>query len=200
MKSDDPLLDAWDETLARKRDAPAIFDSGGEPWSGAVTLEVSERSGAPFSVSMGARLDPGGLFEFPNVAPGEYRNDTGTPLMTIADLSRVWLASDVPESAIRLIRVGEHVTTTMVAYPGEAFEGRVARIADVLDPQTRTVKVYVDLANPGGRFRPEMFATIRWERDGLAVPLSQLQPVHADEQTTQVVEDWHYWVSRGYEF
>jgi calcium binding protein len=45
-----------------------------------------------------------------------------------------------------------------------------------------------------------MFATIRWERDGLAVPLSQLQPVYADEQTTQAVEDWHYWVSRGYEF
>ena len=96
-----------------------------------------------------------------NVAPGEYRNDTGTPLMTIADLSRVWIASDVPESAIRLIHVGERVTITMVAYPAEEFEGRVARIADVLDPQTRTVKVYVDMANPGGRFRPEMFVTIR---------------------------------------
>jgi membrane fusion protein, heavy metal efflux system len=96
-----------------------------------------------------------------NVAPGEYRNDTGTPLMTIADLSRVWIASDVPESAIRFIHVGERVTITMVAYPAEELEGRVARIADVLDPQTRTVKVYVDMANPGGRFRPEMFATIR---------------------------------------
>lgn len=96
-----------------------------------------------------------------NVAPGEYRNDTGTPLMTIADLSRVWIASDVPEPAIRFIHVGERVTITMVAYPAEELEGRVARIADVLDPQTRTVKVYVDMANPGGRFRPEMFATIR---------------------------------------
>jgi len=96
-----------------------------------------------------------------NVAPGEYRNDTGTPLMTIADLSRVWIASDVPESAIRLIHVGERVRITMIAYPTEEFEGRVARIADVLDPQTRTVKVYVDMANPGGRFRPEMFVTIR---------------------------------------
>jgi len=96
-----------------------------------------------------------------NVAPGEYRNDTGTPLMTIADLSRVWIASDVPESAIRFIHVGGRVTITMVAYPTEELEGRVARIADVLDPQTRTVKVYVDMANPGGRFRPEMFVTIR---------------------------------------
>jgi cobalt-zinc-cadmium efflux system membrane fusion protein len=106
-----------------------------------------------------------------NVAPGEYRNDTGTPLMTIADLSRVWIASDVPESAIRLIRVGERVTITMVAYPGEELEGRVARIADVLDPQTRTVKVYVDMANPRGRFRPEMFATIRHAGNSRPTPV-----------------------------
>jgi Calcium binding len=48
----------------------------------------------------------------------------------------------------------------------------------------------------------EMFVTIRWERkDGLAVPLSQLKPTSdTDEQTTQAVEDWHYWVKMGYEF
>jgi hypothetical protein len=47
----------------------------------------------------------------------------------------------------------------------------------------------------------EMFVTIRWEKDGLAVPLSQLQPIRAtDEQTKQAVEDWHYWVRMGYEF
>jgi cobalt-zinc-cadmium efflux system membrane fusion protein len=106
-----------------------------------------------------------------NVAPGEYRNDTGTPLMTIADLSRVWISSDVPESAIRLIRVGERVTITMVAYPGEEFEGRVARIADVLDPQTRTVKVHVEMVNPGGRFRPEMFVTIRHSGESRPTPV-----------------------------
>ncbi len=47
----------------------------------------------------------------------------------------------------------------------------------------------------------EMFVTIRWEKDGLAVPLSQLKPKSAtDEQTKQAVEDWHYWVKIGYEF
>ena len=106
-----------------------------------------------------------------NVAPGEYRNDTGTPLMTIADLSRVWISSEVPESAIRLIHVGERVGITMVAYPGEQFEGRVARIADLLDPQTRTVKVSVDMANPVGRFRPEMFATMRHAGDARPTPV-----------------------------
>lgn len=47
----------------------------------------------------------------------------------------------------------------------------------------------------------EMFVTIRWEKEGLAVPLSQLKPVSAtDEQTKQAIEDWHYWVTTGYEF
>jgi membrane fusion protein, heavy metal efflux system len=95
------------------------------------------------------------------VAPGEYRNDTSTALMTIADLSQVWMASDVSETAIRLIHVGARVDIELVAYPAETFTGRVARISDVLDPQTRTVKVYVELANQDGRLRPEMFGTIR---------------------------------------
>ena len=47
----------------------------------------------------------------------------------------------------------------------------------------------------------EMFVTIRWDKDGLAISLSQLRPIRAtDEQTQQAVEDWHYWARMGYEF
>lgn len=46
----------------------------------------------------------------------------------------------------------------------------------------------------------EMFVTIRWDEDELAVPLSQLKVVDADGPTRQAVEDWHYWVKQGYEF
>jgi Calcium binding len=45
----------------------------------------------------------------------------------------------------------------------------------------------------------EMFVLIRWERRPLAVPLVQLEGVAVDEQTRQVIEDWHYWVAQGYE-
>jgi multidrug efflux pump subunit AcrA (membrane-fusion protein) len=48
-----------------------------------------------------------------------------------------------------------------VAYPGEKFTGRVARVASTLDPQSRTLKVQVDLPNPDRRFVPEMFGTMR---------------------------------------
>ena len=80
--------------------------------------------------------------------------------MSIADLSTVWMAADVPESSVRLIRVGDSVKIQLLAYPGEFLTGRVARIADTLDTQTRTIKVYVELPNPRGRLRPEMFGTV----------------------------------------
>ena len=46
----------------------------------------------------------------------------------------------------------------------------------------------------------EMFVMIRWDKDGLAVPLSQLRPIDVDAETAQAVEDWHYWVEKGYRF
>lgn len=46
----------------------------------------------------------------------------------------------------------------------------------------------------------EVFVMIRWERRGLAVPLSQFRGVATDAPTRQGIEDWHYWVNQGYEF
>jgi len=53
---------------------------------------------------------------------------------------------------------------------------------------------------PEEECRHEMFVAIRWERHTLAVPLSQLAAIASDEATQQAIEDWHYWVKRGYEF
>ncbi len=96
-----------------------------------------------------------------NIVPGEYRNDTSAQVMTIADLSTVWITSDVPESSIRLVKLGEPVQIDLAAYPGEKFRGRVKQIADIVDPQTRTIKVRAEMLNPGARLRPEMFGQIR---------------------------------------
>jgi hypothetical protein len=57
---------------------------------------------------------------------------------------------------------------------------------------------------PEEECRCDMFVIIRWgtpgEKQGLGVPLSQLEFFHADESIRQAVEDWHYWVDRGYQF
>lgn len=96
-----------------------------------------------------------------SIVAGEYRNDTATPVLTIADLRSVWVGSDVPENSIRLISVGESVDITLDAFPDQTFNGRVARIADTLDPKTRTVKVMIELPNARGLLRPEMFGRVR---------------------------------------
>jgi len=116
-----------------------------------------------------------------SLAPGEYRSDTSTPLMTIADLSTVWVSADVPEPSIRFIRLGEPVEIGLLAYPGETFRGRVARMADTLDTQTRALKVHVELSNPEGRLRPEMFGTLR--HSGALHPLPALP-------TTAIIQEY----------
>jgi cobalt-zinc-cadmium efflux system membrane fusion protein len=124
-----------------------------------------------------------------SVVPGEFRNDTTAPLMTIADLGSVWVTSQVPESYIRFVQVGERVEINLVAYPGEVFEGHVARVADTVDPQTRTVKVQAELDNRKGRLRPEMFGSIH-HIDAIAktpvIPAAAV--VRAGNETTVFVE------------
>lgn len=95
------------------------------------------------------------------VVDGEYRNDLSTPLMTIADLSSVWITGDLPETAVRQVKTGEAVQIELAAYPGEAFRGRLTLIGDVVDLQTRTIKLRAEVANPEGKLKPEMFGTIQ---------------------------------------
>ena len=53
---------------------------------------------------------------------------------------------------------------------------------------------------PDAECEREMFVVMRWEREGLAVPLSQLEVIHAEDETEEAVEDWLYWSERGYRF
>lgn len=111
------------------------------------------------------------------VAPGEFRNDLNAALMTIADLSMVWVTSEVPENMIRFVQPGERVEIELTAYPGEKFHGRVAQIADTVDPQTRTIKVRAEIENPSGRLRPEMFGRIRHVNSMQRLPVIPLGAV-----------------------
>jgi cobalt-zinc-cadmium efflux system membrane fusion protein len=124
-----------------------------------------------------------------SLVPGEYRTDQTTPVVTIADLSSVWVTSQVPESYIRFVQTGERVEINLVAYPGETFDGRVARIADVVDPQTRSVKVQAEMANPKGRFRPEMYGSIHHIESTVrmaVIPAAAV--VHSGDRTLVFVE------------
>src|SRR5262249_13552160 len=81
--------------------------------------------------------------------------------ITVADLSQVLVVADFPESALSKLRVGFPLELNVSAYPGEIFSARVTRISDVIDPKTRTVKVYALINNKHERLRPDMFGDVR---------------------------------------
>jgi RND family efflux transporter MFP subunit len=85
----------------------------------------------------------------------------GDSLFRLADLSVVDVIAQVPERALPRVRVGQGATIEIVAFPGMQFEGQVERLHEELNPETRTVEAVIHAANPGGRLRPGMFATVR---------------------------------------
>lgn len=107
------------------------------------------------------------------VQEGQYVN-IGDPLFAVADLSRIWVELEVFESDFSLVKVGQDVVIVSQSYPGEPFHGKVKLIYPFLDSKTRTVKLRVELPNPGLKLKPEMYvnATIRVPlADSLTVPV-----------------------------
>ncbi len=91
------------------------------------------------------------------------RVQTGDRIYTVADLSHLWVQMDAYESDLPWLRYGQDVEFTTEAYPGEVFRGRIAFIDPILNEDTRTVKVRVNVANDDGRLKPQMFVRGRVE-------------------------------------
>ena len=122
-------------------------------------------------------------------ATGEFRNDPTAPLMTVADLSDIWVTANVQEKDIHYVHRGDPAVATFAAYPTESFQGKVLFVADVLDPDTRTAKVRIAYPNKDGRLRPAMFANVilkTWDTQELTVPTTAL--VMSGDRTTVFVQ------------
>lgn len=105
---------------------------------------------------------------YPNVMA-----DPALDLYTVADLSRVWIEADVYEYELPYVKVGQKATVRLNYAPGREFDGRVAYILPVLDPQTHTAKVRIDVPNPRLELKPNMFADVELSIDygrHMAVP------------------------------
>lgn len=113
-------------------------------------------------------------------SPGDVV-DAGRDVFTVADLSRVWVQAEVYEKDLGRIRVGQSAFITVDTYPNQSFEGKVAYISDVLDPQTRTARVRCELPNRDLRLKTDMFANIelptKFSKQAIAVPAGALQEV-----------------------
>jgi cobalt-zinc-cadmium efflux system membrane fusion protein len=115
-----------------------------------------------------------------DVAPGELV-DPQEDLLTVTDLSQVWVLADVYERDIAKLRTGRDVQISMDAYPDRTFTGRLTYVSDVIDPKTRTAKVRCVVDNPDGALKLDMFARIRIPsgdaRQALTVPAAAVQQI-----------------------
>ncbi len=110
------------------------------------------------------------VFEGTRVMPG-------MDLLTVTDLSHVWIEADLYENEAQSVRVGQTATLETVADPGAKMKGRVAFIYPTFSPETRTLKVRFEFPNPGLRLKPQMYANVLLDLHsvtGVVIPDSAL--------------------------
>jgi membrane fusion protein, heavy metal efflux system len=95
-----------------------------------------------------------------DVGAGAFWNDPNATLLTVADLSSVWVTANVPEKDTALVAKGQQVEVVFAAFPNEVFKGEVLFVSDVLDPDSRRTKVRIAFPNPEIRLKPNMFANV----------------------------------------
>jgi cobalt-zinc-cadmium efflux system membrane fusion protein len=95
-----------------------------------------------------------------SVAPGMMINDVTQPLMSIADLSTVWVTAMVPEKDLASVARNQEADVSLDAYPDRRLRGKVLFVADVIEADTRRDKIRIAFANADYALKPNMFATV----------------------------------------
>ena len=104
--------------------------------------------------------------------PGKYV-EPGTTLYEVADLSTIWISADIYESEVAAVRLNQPASVTFAAYPGTTFRGTVTYIYPTMNAEARTVRVRLELPNPGLKLKPGMFGNVTLRTDAantLVVP------------------------------
>jgi len=112
-----------------------------------------------------------------NINPGmQLRSDNAEQIFTVGQISEVWVMANVNESDIPKVKLGMAAEIQTISYKEELFYGKVDKIYNVLDPESKSMKVRIRLDNKGYKLKPEMHATVslKFEEGGsmMAIPSS----------------------------
>ena len=116
-------------------------------------------------------------------------------LFTVSDLGTLWATLDAREKDLPSLAAGSRVTVVSEVYPDRKFEGRVSRIGDVVDEKLRTIKVRVEVPNPGLLLKPNMFVSAVLEgrqastREVMTVPEEAVQTVEGEPSVFVATDD-----------
>jgi cobalt-zinc-cadmium efflux system membrane fusion protein len=96
-----------------------------------------------------------------NAEAGSFiRGDNSQNIFTVGDINDVWIWANVYESDVAKVKEGYLVDVTALAWPGKVFKGKIDKVNQVLDPQTKVMKVRIALDNSNHELKPEMFANV----------------------------------------
>lgn len=144
-------------------------------------------------ITLNAPID--GTITALDTAPGDFIDNTTSPMMTISNLDRVWVTASVQEKDLSFVQMGERVEVSLVAYPRELFTGKVEIISQLLEADTRRNKVRIAFDNPNGIFKLNMFATVRFfspPSRRVVVPASALMMVNDTSNVFVEVAPWTF--------
>ena len=111
----------------------------------------------------------------------------GEALYQVTDLSNVWVIADLSEQDIGLVKTGAKARVTTTAYPNEVFEGRITYVYPTMKAETRSIPVRVELANPGQKLKPAMFAQVELAVGGKTPVLTVPDSAVIDTGTRRIV-------------
>lgn len=171
------LLNAQKEFLGAQRRGDERLTEAGRQKLLALGMErseigsLAERGEALQDIAVRAPAD--GVVTALNVRTGVYV-EPAVEVMSLADLSTVWLEAEIYESQADWVAVGQSAEARLDYMPGEVFAGEVDYVYPVLDPRTRTLRVRLRFDNPGERLKPNMYASVtiygKTHLDALAIP------------------------------
>lgn len=127
-------------------------------------------------------------------AIGGYWNDTTAPIMTVADLSHVFVTASAQEKDLAQIYAGQSATVKLDAYP-EPLPAKVRFVGEMLDPDTRTVKVRMLFDNRDGRLKPGMFAQATFlarPHSGILAPMTAVIQSGFYDRAIVEVAPWQF--------
>jgi len=104
----------------------------------------------------------GGTIVQRKVGPGQYvGSGASDPVFVIGDLSTVWVVAYIRETEAPMVRIGQPIFFTVLAYPDRSFPAKISYVATALDPTTRRLLVRASVDNSAGVLKPEMFASVK---------------------------------------
>ena len=157
-----PLGDAKDSAtaiVASARERLRLWDLTDEQVTALERRGKAEQAMTVFAPASGIVLRREAL-------PGKYV-EPGTTLYEVADLSHVWVHADIYESEVAAVKLNQPASVTFASYPGATFRARVAYIYPSLNAEARTVRVRLELPNPGLKLKPGMYGTVTLRTDSV---------------------------------